>query len=123
MVTRTSVSAVSRPRQQAVLQPSATQPGPSPTETEQWTSTLSPVDIAPFVQPEGPTVAIPELELGVFTLFFTDEICKTITEQSNLFAEQVLGDKYVEWEKITVEELRAYFGFMVLMGLVSHYQQ
>ena len=86
---RPSVSAVSRPRQQAVLQPSATQPGPSPTETEQWTSTLSPVDIAPFVQPVGPTVAIPESELGVFTLFFTDEICKTITEQSNLFAEQV----------------------------------
>lgn len=85
----------------------------------QWTSNLTPVDIAPFVQPVGPTVSIPQSELSVFTLFFTDEICKTITDQSNLYAEQVLGDKYVEWEKITVEELRAYFGFMVLMGLVS----
>ena len=111
---RPTVSPVSRPRQQAVP---ATQPGPS-TGTEQWTSTLSPVDIAPFVQPVGPTVSIPQSELDVFTLFFTDEICEVITEQSNLYAEQVLGDKYVEWEKITVDELRAYFGFMVLMGLV-----
>ena len=109
---RPTVCTVSRPRQQA------TQPGPSSTEREEWTSTLSPVDIAPFVQPVGPTVSIPQSELDVFTLFFTDEICEVITVQSNLFAEEVLGDKYVEWEKITVEELRAYFGFMVLMGLV-----
>ena len=115
---RPNVPTVSRPRQQGVLHPSATQPGPSPRETEEWSSTLSPVNIAPFVQPVGPTVSIPQSKLGVFTLFFPDEICEVITEQSNLYAEQVLGDKYVEWEKVTVEELRAYFGFMVLMGLV-----
>ena len=53
---RPNVPTVSRPRQQGVLHPSATQPGPSPRETKEWSSTLSPVDIAPFVLPVGPTV-------------------------------------------------------------------
>ena len=108
-------------RQPTVSRPPPTQPGPSSRNTtlpSGWTSTLSPVDIAPFVQPVGPTVPIPQSELGVFTLFFNDEICKIIVEQTNLYAEQVLGEKYMEWEKISVQELRAYFGFMVLMGLV-----
>ena len=92
-------------------------PATSTTSPGNWSSTLSPVDIAPFVQPVGPTVAIPESELDVFGLFFTDEICGSITEQTNLYAQQVLGEKYGEWKKVTVEELRAYFGFMLLMGL------
>lgn len=37
--------------------------------------------------------------------------------QSNLYAEQVLGEKYREWRNISTDELRAYFGFMILMGL------
>ena len=92
-------------------------PATSTTSPGSWSSTLSPVGIAPFVQPVGPTVAIPESELDVFGLFFTDEICGSITEQTNLYAQQVLGEKYGEWKKVTVEELRAYFGFMLLMGL------
>ena len=40
-------------------------------------------------------------------------------EQSNLYAKQVMGDiKYKSWTKITVEEIKAYFGFMLLMGMV-----
>ena len=82
-----------------------------------WSSTLSPVDIAPFTQPVGPTVEIPTSELEVFSLFFTEEICSYIMEQSNLYAEQILGEKYEEYRQITVEELKAYFGFKILMGL------
>ena len=82
-----------------------------------WSSTLSPIDIAPFTQPVGPTVEIPPSPLAVFNLFFTDELCSTIVTETNRYAEQVLGDKYNEWEKVTTEELRAYFGFMILMGL------
>ena len=67
----------------------------------------------------GPTVAIPDSPLGVFNLFFTDAICGFVVEQTNLYAQQVLGEKYEHWEKVTVEELRAYFGFMILMCLVS----
>jgi len=54
----------------------------------------------------------------VFSLFFTDDICSFIVEQTNLYAQQVLGEKYRDWEAVTVEDLRAYFGFMILMGIV-----
>ena len=83
-----------------------------------WSSTLTPVDVAPFTQPVGPTVPIPSSPVEVFTLFFTDDIMTFVVEQSNLYAKQVLGEeRYAEWEKISVPELRAYFGFMILMGL------
>ena len=55
--------------------------------------------------------------MEVFRLFFTEEICSFNTEQSNLYAEQILGEKYEEYRQITVEELKAYFGFKILMGL------
>lgn len=55
-------------------------------------------------------------KLEVFNLFLTDDIVSFIVQQSNLYAEQVLGEKYTDW-KISPLELRAYFGFMVLMGL------
>ena len=58
------------------------------------------------------------LLLQVFGLFFTPEILTLIVDQSNLYAQQVLGEyKYSEWGKITIDELRAYFGFKILMGL------
>ena len=84
-----------------------------------WSSLLSPIDIAPFVQDVGPTVHIPQAEVEVFNLFFTGEICSYIVEQTNLYAKEVMGDQYTHWEKVTVAELRAYFGFMTLMGIVS----
>ena len=55
----------------------------------------------------------------LFSKFFTDDICAHIVEQSNLYAHQVLGsDKYSKWNPITVEELRAYLGFCICMGIV-----
>ena len=84
-----------------------------------WSSSLSPVDIAPFIEEVGPTVPIPQSELDVFNLFFSDEICAHIVEQTNLYAQEVLGEKYMHWEKVTTDELRAYFGFMTLMGIVT----
>ena len=83
-----------------------------------WSTTLTPIDIAPFTQRVGPTVPIPTSPLEVFRLFFTDDLCSLIVQQSNLYAEQVLGEeRYGNWERITVRELHAYFGFMILMGL------
>ena len=41
-----------------------------------------------------------------------------IVEQSNLYAKPVMGEeKYATWEKITQEELNAYLGFYILMGI------
>ena len=91
-------------------------PTSSTSSSGSWSKKLSPVVIAPFTQPVGPTVPIPTSELELFQLFFTD-ICSFITEQTNLYAQEVLGEQYSEWEHVTVEELQAYFGLMVLMGV------
>ena len=36
-----------------------------------------------------------------------------------MYAKEVMGEPYTDWEKVSIEELRAYFGFMTLMGIVT----
>ena len=49
---------------------------------------------------------------------FTPGLLDDIVEQSNLYAKEVMGeDKYRTWTTITREELRAYLGFCILMGI------
>ena len=40
-------------------------------------------------------------------------------EQSNKYASECMGERFNSCQPITVEELLAYFGFMILMGLVK----
>ena len=56
--------------------------------------------------------------MEVFSLFFTEEI-SFIVGQNNMYAQQVLVEKYEDFQEVSVEEMKAYFGFMILMGLVS----
>ena len=39
-------------------------------------------------------------------------------EQSNKYAAECMGEQFQMWQPITVEELCAYFGFMILIGIV-----
>ena len=49
---------------------------------------------------------------------FTTDLQDEIVKQSNLYAKEVMGEeKYSRWTQITREELQAYFGFCVLMGI------
>lgn len=38
---------------------------------------------------------------------------------SNKYASECLGEKFSSWQQITVDELLAYMGFMILMGIVQ----
>ena len=97
----------------------ATTPSPPP-QSLQWTTELQPVHIEPFNEAVGPVFDIPASPCKVFQHFFIDELCRMITNQTNLYASQVMGpDKYSSWVEVTVDELRAYFGFSILMGLVQ----
>ena len=61
---------------------------------------------------------VPETASEVFDLTFTPSFMDMIVEQSNLYAKQVMGEeKYASWEKISREELGAYLGFCILMGI------
>ncbi len=52
-------------------------------------------------------------------LFFNCSLLEMIVDQTNKYAAECLGDRYSTWQTITVEELQAYMGFMILMGLVK----
>ena len=65
---------------------------------------------------------VPETALEVFDLMFTPSLMDKIVEQSNLYAKQVMGEeKYATWEKISQEELKAYLGFCILMGITFQF--
>ena len=84
-----------------------------PTE---WTTELLPLDIQPFTSAHGPTVTIPDSPLEIFQLFFTNELLEMIAEESNRYADQVLEKR--KFNVISIEDIKAYFGFAILMGIV-----
>ena len=43
----------------------------------------------------------------------------TIVTETNRYASLCLKETFDKWDKVTADELHAYFGFMVLMGMVS----
>ena len=84
----------------------------------QWSSNLSSVPISNFTSPVGPTTPVPDSPSKVFELMFTPSLMDTIVQQTNLYAKEVMGDeKYAAWEKVTLDELKAYLGFSILMGI------
>ena len=90
-----------------------------PTAEPVWSARLKPVTILPFTEVVGPTFLVPDSIVDLLHHFLTDAFLDDVVRQSNLYAEQVMGpDRYNEWQKITVEELRAFLGFAILMGMV-----
>ena len=80
---------------------------------------MQPVTINDFTSTVGPTTEIPESPIDDFELF-SDDLQEEIVRESNRYAKQVMGDQqYQSWTPITVEELKAFFGFSILMG-VNH---
>ena len=85
-----------------------------------WSSTLTSIRRRPFTSAIGPTVPIPQSPSEIFELFFTPAIMQDIVNESNRYAKQMMGDdKYQEWTPMTVPELKAYFGFCILMGITK----
>ena len=56
----------------------------------------------------------------VFQLIFTDTIVDYIVKESNRYALLVMGESnYDKWEKVNRDDILAYMGIMVMMGLVD----
>ena len=61
---------------------------------------------------------IPDSPEDVFQLFSDESLQSDIVKESNKYARQVMGeDAYERWNPITVEELKAFFGLSILMGI------
>ena len=52
----------------------------------------------------------------LFSLFFDDNLISLIVDETNRYAEQALRGKNKEWST-DAEEVRAYMGFMIRMGI------
>ena len=67
----------------------------------------------------GLQATLPTSPLGVFSLFFTTTFLQFIDLHTNQYALECMGgEKYAQWTQVTVPELQAYMGFMILMGIV-----
>ena len=59
---------------------------------------------------------LPHDPLGLFSLFFDDDLVSLIVDETNRYAEQSLQGTDKEWST-NAEEIQAYYGFMILMGI------
>ena len=83
-----------------------------------WSSTTAAVNVESFTRSVGPAVALSACVLEIFELFFTPALIYLIVEQTNLYAHQTMSDdQYSKWEEVNAEEIWAYMGFMILMGI------
>ena len=83
----------------------------------EWESNLSPVDVRPFVQPTGLVAESTGDPGDLFALLFTPEIIRSIVVETNRYAAFCLRGSASTWTT-DEQEIRAYFGFYILMGLV-----
>ena len=81
-----------------------------------WSSVTSPISVIPCTEPVGPNVPLRHTFLDIFHLLFTTSLLEVITQQTNLYAKQILSDSaFRKFNPITTNELKAYIGFMILM--------
>ena len=84
-----------------------------------WTLTASPVTVEPCTGPvAGPRVPTSQNPQDMFSHFFNEALFDTIVQETNRFAAQSLAASNTNriWET-TTEEVKAYFGFMIVMGM------
>lgn len=85
-----------------------------------WTDNIREITPKPYTYEVGPTVALPTSPMGIFQLFFTLDILQYIVQQTNQYARECMGQEaYQSWQPVSVEELKAFMGFMILMGIVN----
>ena len=74
--------------------------------------------MAPFSQPVGPTMPVPQTAVGIFRLFFTSALIQLIVGETNNYAAQILGDDVgVKWTDVDEDDIWAFLGFALLMGI------
>ena len=84
-----------------------------------WSSIDSDVHVNPFTNPVGPTIIIQD---NLFLEFFSNELISLIVTETNRYAKQCLESRQdndeneLNWET-NEEEIKAYIGFTLLMGL------
>ena len=86
--------------------------------TYNWSADLQDIDVSPFNQRVQPAVPFSASVLEIFRLFFTTTVMATIVNETNNYAREVLGESAgAKWEDVVEEDLWAFLGFALLMGI------
>ena len=91
-------------------------------EENDWSEDISRREDVEFQEEVGINVDSENLRscLDFFLLFFTEEVCQLLVEQSNLYAEQKRGpEESTVWYPITRDEMKAWVSLYLNMGLVT----
>ena len=80
-----------------------------------WSTSLTPITIKSCNVKTGPKFPIPQAIKEVFFLFLTSSVLDLIVKETNHYAASCIEN----WNPTTLEEICAYFGFMILMGIVN----
>ena len=80
-------------------------------------SESTPVCVRPFTEDAGPTLSLPQSPVDIFGLFFTSEVLHLMVTETNRYARQCLEGSDRNWST-DENEIRAYLGFCILMGIV-----
>ena len=88
------------------------------------TDDLVPVIVEDFNQSVGVSVSVPDTVRGVFELIFDRDFIHHIVTETNLYACSVMGEsRFEKWEKMKGEDMYAYYGIMIMMGLVDYWKR
>ena len=91
-----------------------------------FTNELSPIVIQPFTDNAGVTHNLDDTAsvMEFFNLLFTDDMLENIVVQTNLYAQQSITVKPdPAWYDTSREEMRAFLGINIYMGIVVQPEQ
>lgn len=87
-----------------------------------WDSSFTPVSVAEFTQPTGPTniLGVDKTEVDFFSLLFPEDVFDLLTDQTNLYAHQCQTRKPdPKWKNVTKAEMKAFIGIHVVMSVIQ----
>ena len=87
---------------------------------KEWSSDLHRIQIAPFTETPGPVHQLgPDtMPLHIFNLFWEPSFFERLATETNLYAEQRQTSKPdVKWYPTTPEEMKAFVGVNMIMGI------
>eukprot|EP00731_Ephydatia_muelleri_P013738 Em0007g1048a len=68
----------------------------------------------------GPTFLVSSSPAEVLSFLFVNELVETIVDETNMYAERMMEPaKFAKWKQVDMQEIKAYLGFNMLMGLVQ----
>ena len=87
----------------------------------EWSVDFQPITVTEFRGNPGPVVVMDDTktEMDFFNLIFTEDLIKKCTEETNKYAAKAqLVRPDGKWRNVSYKEMRAYFGFQIVMGIV-----